>query len=322
MKSLISRALLALSLFALAAPALAGGPPPIPPAIALQGTHPVSLAVTTGTANVTLGDDAATFPVIVVSNVGTAEAFVQIGAAACTANTTNNYRLAIQPNTARAFWGASAVCLAALTASGSTTLRIDQTNGFPAIAALTPGPASGGTAAINLTQLNSGTIATGTGASNAQTQRVTVSSDSTIGAEGGDGSTQASNANGLPVSETPYPYLATAITAASGNVANASAAASLAGVSGKTTYITGFQCTSSGATVGAVVNLTVTGVITGTMTYTYVAVAGAVLADPDKIVIFSKPVPASAPNTAITVTLPALGAGNTNSACNAQGFQL
>src|SRR5947207_13311659 len=70
------------------------------------------------------------------------------------------------------------------------------------------------------------------------------------------------------------PSGSTAKTGASGNVANSSAAASLAAVSGKTNYLTGFQVTASGATAGLPVNVTVTGVITGTMTYTFVFPAG------------------------------------------------
>lgn len=113
------------------------------------------------------------------------------------------------------------------------------------------------------------------------------------------------------------------ITAASGNVANASAVATLAaGGASKTTYITGFQCTSSGATVGAAVNATVAGVVTGTMTYTFVFPVGVAVAATPLNVSFPNPIPASALNTAITVTLPAGGTGNTNAACNAQGYQL
>jgi hypothetical protein len=53
-----------------------------------------------------------------------------------------------------------------------------------------------------------------------------------------------------------------------------------------------------------------------------VAVAGATLKNEDVIVTFDPPLPASADNTAIVVTLPALGAGNTNATANAWGFQL
>lgn len=114
----------------------------------------------------------------------------------------------------------------------------------------------------------------------------------------------------------------TSITSASGNVANASAVATLAGISGKTTWITGFQCSAAGATAASVVNLTVGGVVSGTMTYTFVFPAGATTAASPLVVNFASPVPASATNTAITVTLPAGGAGNTNASCAAQGFQL
>jgi hypothetical protein len=39
-------------------------------------------------------------------------------------------------------------------------------------------------------------------------------------------------------------------------------------------------------------------------------------------VSFPIPVPASAVNTNIVVTMPSLGAGNTNATCSAQGFLL
>lgn len=113
------------------------------------------------------------------------------------------------------------------------------------------------------------------------------------------------------------------ITASSGNVANANAVATLAaGGASKTTYITGFQCTASGSTIGLAVNLTVAGVVTGTMTYTFVFTAGVLTEAPILNVSYPNPIPASALNTAITVTLPAGGTGNTNAACNAQGYQL
>lgn len=120
-----------------------------------------------------------------------------------------------------------------------------------------------------------------------------------------------------------YPAGATPITASSANVANASAVATLAGVSAKTTYICGFHITSAGSTGAAVVTPTITGTITGTMNFTYATVAGVTLMNP----ILSQNmggvcIPASAVNTAIVVTLPALGAGNTNATVNAWGYQL
>lgn len=125
---------------------------------------------------------------------------------------------------------------------------------------------------------------------------------------------------GLPV--LPYPIGATPITASSGNVAAGVASATLAGASGKTTYITGFEITSSGATVGLVVNPTITGTITGTLTYTYAATAGALLINTPLVVNFTTPIPASATNTPIVVSLPSLGIGNTNACVVAHGYQL
>lgn len=124
------------------------------------------------------------------------------------------------------------------------------------------------------------------------------------------------------VNVLPYPSGATPITASSGNVAAGVATATLAIAVGKTTYITGFEITSSGATVGLVVNPTVVGTITGTLTYTYAAVAGALLVNTPLIVAFPVAIPASAVNTAIVVSLPSLGIGNTNASVVAHGYQL
>src|SRR5450755_2616266 len=123
-------------------------------------------------------------------------------------------------------------------------------------------------------------------------------------------------------SVAPYPVGATPITASSANVAAAVAAATLAAVAGKTTYITGFAITGSGATTGLPVSVTVTGVITGTLTYTYTAVAGVLVANTPLVIHFSSPIPASATNTTIVVSCPTLGSGNTNNTTNAYGFQI
>jgi hypothetical protein len=112
----------------------------------------------------------------------------------------------------------------------------------------------------------------------------------------------------------------TQVTGSSGNVANATATASLPAVAGKTNFLTGFQCTATGATGALVVNVTVTGLVTGTATYTFVFPAGVTVQATSLIVSFVTPVKASAVNTAIVVTLPAGGTGNTNAAVNVQGY--
>lgn len=111
------------------------------------------------------------------------------------------------------------------------------------------------------------------------------------------------------------------ITASSGNVAAAVATATLAGAVGLTTYITGFEVTGAGATAPLVVNVTVTGTVSGTLTYTYTAATGATVPNQPLIVQFAPPIPASATNTAIVVSCPSLGAGNTNNTVVAHGYR-
>ena len=118
----------------------------------------------------------------------------------------------------------------------------------------------------------------------------------------------------------PYAYNQTFVSASSGNVAAATATATCPAVAGATNYLTGFDITSAGATAAAVVSPTVTGVLGGTRTYTYEAVAGVTLADPILALSFVPPLQASATNTAIVVSMPSLGAGNTNATVNAECF--
>jgi hypothetical protein len=126
--------------------------------------------------------------------------------------------------------------------------------------------------------------------------------------------------------KTPYGQdrsdFATPIVNSSANVGNASAVATLAAVAGRTTYITGFEITAGGATTGASVTATVVGILGGTLNYTFTVASGALVSSYPLIVTFDTPVPASAVNTAIVVTLPALGAGNTNATVVAHGYYL
>lgn len=126
----------------------------------------------------------------------------------------------------------------------------------------------------------------------------------------------------LAITNTPYPAGATPVSGASGNVAAAAATATLAAAAGKTTYITGFEVTGAGATAASVVLVTVTGTTGGTLTYVLAVPAGVAVGVTPLIVMFPSPIPASAANTAIAVNVPSLGAGNTNAAAVAHGFQL
>lgn len=125
---------------------------------------------------------------------------------------------------------------------------------------------------------------------------------------------------GLVENPEPLPVGATAVTAASGNVAAGTATATLPAVALKTNSITGFSITGGGATGASVISCTVVGLIGGTQTYTFAVPAGATLGATPFVRTYSWPVPASAVNTAIVVSCPTFGAGNTNASVNAEGF--
>lgn len=126
-----------------------------------------------------------------------------------------------------------------------------------------------------------------------------------------------SSSNPIPVSGslTPYPIGATVIT---GNATGTTGAVvgTLAGVAAKTTYIAGFSVSAIGGTA-AVGPITVAGLVTSSMVW-YLAASAA---GNQLTVIFSPPIPASAVNTAITVTTTADGTAS-NVAVNSWGFQL
>lgn len=131
----------------------------------------------------------------------------------------------------------------------------------------------------------------------------------------GAGSLSGVGANGLPPG-------ATSVTSSSGNIAAGTATATLAAAANKTTYIVGAIITGSGATLASAVNGTITGLPGGTMTFTVPVTAGILLGNPPLFLNFYPAIPASAVNTAIVVSVPTLGAGNTNSAVSAWGYQL
>lgn len=120
----------------------------------------------------------------------------------------------------------------------------------------------------------------------------------------------------------PLPSGAVALAGSSGNIANNTASATLSSATGKTAYITGFIVSDSGATVGLPVSVTVTGLLGGTLTFTYTAIAGALLSNQPLSVSFPYPIPASATAQDITVSCPALGVGSTNNTVVAYGFRM
>lgn len=127
----------------------------------------------------------------------------------------------------------------------------------------------------------------------------------------------AASGTALPVSVAP---VGTDVTASVTGAASA-ITATLPAAAGKTTYITGFEVTGGGATAASVVAVTVTGTVTGTLSYRIAVPAGATAGITPLVVEFTRPIPASAANTAITVNVPSLGAGNTDAAAAAHGYQ-
>jgi hypothetical protein len=111
------------------------------------------------------------------------------------------------------------------------------------------------------------------------------------------------------------------VNASSGNVANAVATATLTGAGNLTNWVTGFEITNGGATAGNCVTATVTGLVGGTESYTVCAPTGAAVAATPLLVQYTSPVPASGPGVPISVSVPALGAGNTNTTVNLHGYR-
>lgn len=106
----------------------------------------------------------------------------------------------------------------------------------------------------------------------------------------------------------------------SGEVANAQAQATIPAVPGQTAYVTGFEVWAGGATAAALVDLTVAGLLGGSQLFPVAIPAGVAAMAPVLVFNFDVPIAASALNTAITATLPALGAGNVKAEVFVKGF--
>jgi hypothetical protein len=116
------------------------------------------------------------------------------------------------------------------------------------------------------------------------------------------------------------PIKAQVVSAGGGAQSNA---ATLAGATGQYTYIEGFDISGAGATAATVVEVTTTG-LSNNLKFE-VPVAAGVTAPfitnvPVYSVRFPTPIPSSATNTNIVVTLPSFGGGNTNASITVYGF--
>ena len=130
--------------------------------------------------------------------------------------------------------------------------------------------------------------------------------------------------SGVPATQdsTDIPVIASSVIAGSGVVANAVATATMAAMPTVTAYITGFQITAGGATAAKIVAAALSGVAGGTVSYVFGFPAGVTTAALNLAVTFYPAIPASGPNTAIALSLPAGGSGNTAAAVSVQGFYL
>lgn len=111
------------------------------------------------------------------------------------------------------------------------------------------------------------------------------------------------------------------IAASANSVAAAALAPTLPAVAGQLNWLTKVIITGAGATGASVVAVTIVGLIGGTQTFFIAVPAGVAVPLSPLILSFDDPIPASAPNVAIVVNVPSLGAGNVASACVVTGRQ-
>jgi hypothetical protein len=93
-------------------------------------------------------------------------------------------------------------------------------------------------------------------------------------------------------------------------------------VAGRLNWCTGFVITAGNATAAAAVAATLTGVLGGTLTFIYAVNAAAGDVPAALVVSFPTPIRGSAANTALALSLPALGAGNAAAAVSIFGYVL
>lgn len=112
--------------------------------------------------------------------------------------------------------------------------------------------------------------------------------------------------------------IGTPVTASATAAAAAANTVTLPAVPGQTTYINGFVVTSGIPGANQIGVVTVTGCAGGTLSFQFPETTGF---GGQIIMFFPYPIPASAPNTAISVNIPAIASGAVTAAV-AYGFQL
>jgi hypothetical protein len=135
-----------------------------------------------------------------------------------------------------------------------------------------------------------------------------------------------STGNGYPAGASPVTNVF------SGSTGAAPGTATIPALPGRIGYICGFQVNGLGSTAGGGVTVTVgpligtatqgpTGQVPNSFSYQYVYAASPTGLNTPLSDSYPPCLPASAPNTAITVTVP-LSAGNTNTNIDVRGYQL
>ena len=122
------------------------------------------------------------------------------------------------------------------------------------------------------------------------------------------------------MADKEYPMGSIPVNAGSGNIANNTAAATMPADAARFNYLSGFDITFAGATVGLAVIAILTGIAGGPLSYIISAPAGATVGGAAMSMRFPQPLRSTAINTAITLSVPALGLGNTNIAVNLYGY--
>jgi hypothetical protein len=117
------------------------------------------------------------------------------------------------------------------------------------------------------------------------------------------------------------PILNAAVSvSASGSIAAAALAATLAAKPAQLLFLKGFVVTAGGATAAALVSFVVSGLAGGSKTYYLGIPAGVTGAIVPFWVEFDVAIPASAANTAIVGTLGIAGSGQVSASVNLEGF--
>lgn len=139
--------------------------------------------------------------------------------------------------------------------------------------------------------------------------------------DGGAGFLHVDAQGNLLVSTDITPSDIAPLVASSGNVAAAPAVATLAKAAGKTTYISGLLITGLGASAGSAALVTISGLLGGSQTFNVGVPAGVTVPIAPINLRFDPPLPASAVNTDIVVTVASFGSGNTAASVIASGFR-